>query len=84
MQHKNIFYTSSLLPGAVTGIVQYHWDNIHNAVYEELIEETDYFGNKSNERVYLDLRVSAGYIGMKRFKSNSVCYTKNAAPKTLD
>ena len=24
MQHKNIFYTSSLLPGAVTGAVQHH------------------------------------------------------------
>ena len=39
-------------------------DYIHNPVYQELIEETDYFGNNSDERVYLDLRVSAGYTNV--------------------
>ena len=36
-------------------------DYIHNPVYQELIEETDYFGNMSHERAYFDLRASAGY-----------------------
>ena len=36
-------------------------DYIHNPVYQELIGEVDYFGNRSNERVYLDLRASVGY-----------------------
>ena len=36
-------------------------DYVHNLVYQELIEETDYFGNKSHERAYFDLRASAGY-----------------------
>ena len=36
-------------------------DYIHNPVYQELIGEIDYFGNRSDERVYLDLRASVGY-----------------------
>ena len=46
-------------------------DYIHNPVYQELIEETDYFGNKSNERVYLDLRASEGYTNqMEKLEQN--------------
>ena len=30
-------------------------DYIHNSVYQELIEETDYFGNKSDERIQKQL-----------------------------
>ena len=36
-------------------------DYIHNPVYQELIEDQDYFQNTSNERIYLDVRASAGY-----------------------
>ena len=36
-------------------------DYINNPVYQELINENDYNGVQSDERVYLDLRASAGY-----------------------
>ena len=36
-------------------------DYINNPVYKKLIDESDYDGVKSDERVYLDLRASAGY-----------------------
>ena len=62
-------------------------DYIHNPVYQELIEETDYFGNKSHERAYLDLRASAGYTNqMEKLEQNGskiALYTtlKSAATK---
>ena len=62
-------------------------DYIHNPVYQELIEETDYFGNKSNERVYLDLRASEGYTNqMEKLEQNDSKITlfitlKSAATK---
>ena len=34
---------------------------INSPIYQELIEEEDYFENKSDERIYLDLRASSGY-----------------------
>ena len=36
-------------------------DYINNPVYQELIDENDYNGVRSDERVYLDLQASAGY-----------------------
>ena len=36
-------------------------DYINNPVYQELIDEDDYFNTKSDERIYLDLRASSGY-----------------------
>ena len=36
-------------------------DYINNPVYQELIDENNYNAVCSNERVYLDLRTSAGY-----------------------
>ena len=36
-------------------------DYINNPIYQELIDEDDYFGTKSDEIIYLDLRASSGY-----------------------
>ena len=33
-----------------------------NPIYRELPDEDEYFGLKSDERVYLDLRASSGYV----------------------
>ena len=33
----------------------------NNDIYRELIEEDDYFGDKSDERVYIDMRRSKGH-----------------------
>ena len=33
-----------------------------NPIYRELPYEDEYFGLKSDERVYLDLRASSGYV----------------------
>ena len=37
-------------------------DYMNNPVLQELISEDHYFGVKSDERVYLDLRASSGYV----------------------
>ena len=36
-------------------------DYINNPIYQELIGENAYDGNKSNKRIYLDLKASSGY-----------------------
>ena len=36
-------------------------DYITNPIYQELIDENDYFETKINERIYLDLKTSSGY-----------------------
>ena len=45
MQHKNICCINSLLPGTVTDVGLH----IHNPIYQDLIEEQDYFENTSDE-----------------------------------
>ena len=35
---------------------------MNNKIYQELIEEDDYFDVRSEERLYLDLRASSGYV----------------------
>ena len=35
---------------------------MNNLIYQELIEEYDYFDVRSDERVYLDLRASSEYV----------------------
>ena len=37
-------------------------DYFNSPIYEELLDEEDYFGRKSDERMYLDFRVSSGYV----------------------
>ena len=36
-------------------------DYINNPIYQELIDGDNFFGPKSDERIYLDLRASSGY-----------------------
>ena len=64
-------------------------DYINNPVYQELIDENDYHGERGNERVYLDLRTSAGYISAEgklersNSKINLSIQLKNSATKKL-
>ena len=37
-------------------------DYIDNPIYQELPNEEEYYSIKSDERVYLDLRASSGYV----------------------
>ena len=37
-------------------------DYINNPVFQELVGEDDYFDFRSDERMYLDLRTSSGYV----------------------
>ena len=37
-------------------------DYINNPIYQELNDEDDYFNSRGDERIYLDLRTSLGYI----------------------
>ena len=36
-------------------------DYVNNPIYQELIDEDDYWEVRSDEKAYLDLRVSSGY-----------------------
>ena len=64
-------------------------DYINNPIYQELIDEEDYFENKSNERIYLDLRASPGYrneaekLERNDSKINLHVLLKSAATKKL-
>ena len=37
-------------------------DYINNLIYQELIDENKFFDVKSDERIYLELRASSGYV----------------------
>ena len=37
-------------------------DHVNNSIFQELVNEDEYFDVKSNERMYLNLRASSGYI----------------------
>ena len=37
-------------------------DYMDNPVFQELVSEDDYFDVRSDERMYLDLRASSGYV----------------------
>ena len=37
-------------------------DNMDNPIYQELPDEEEYYSLKSDERLYLDLRASSGYV----------------------
>ena len=62
---------------------------MNNPVFQELIPEDDYFGVRSDERVYLDLRGSSGYMKeaekLERNNSKISLYLmlKEAATKKL-
>lgn len=46
-------------------------DQVHNPIYQELIDKKDYFTNANDERIYLDLRASAGYTNkMEKLERN--------------
>ena len=46
-------------------------DYINNQIYQELINENDYFETKRDERIYLDLRASSGYTNKtEKLESN--------------
>ena len=64
-------------------------DYINNPTYQELIDKDDYFETKSDERIYLDLRVSSGYTNEAEklegddSKINLRILLKSAATKKL-
>lgn len=64
-------------------------DCINNTIYEELIDKRDYDSDTSNESIYLDLRIIAGYttemekLERKSSKINLVIRLEKAATKNL-
>ena len=64
-------------------------DYINNQIYQELIEEDNYFEVRSDERLYLDHRASSGYMKEAKklerndSKINLHIMLKNAATKKL-
>ena len=37
-------------------------DYINNPIFQELPDKDEYYSEKSNERIYLDLRATSGYV----------------------
>ena len=64
-------------------------NDIHNPIYQELIDKSDYFGDKIDKRTYLDIRASSGYTNkMKNVEKNDSKITlyirlNEAAPRKL-
>ena len=64
-------------------------DYINNTIYEELLDKPDYDSDTSNESIYLDLRIIAGYttemekLERKNSKINLVIQLEKAATKNL-
>ena len=64
-------------------------DYMNNKIYQELIEEDDYFDVRSDEGLYLDLTASSGYVKeaeeleQNNSKINLHIMLKNAATKKL-
>ena len=64
-------------------------DYVNNEIYQDLIEEDDYFDVRSNERLYFDLRASSGYVkeaeklDQNDSKINLHITLKNAATKKI-
>ena len=62
-------------------------DYINNPIYPELEDKDDYFGAKSGEIIYLDLRASSGYtnkaekLERNNSKNNLHILLKSAATK---
>ena len=58
---KNICYGNHMLLGIVTGTAAPISNYINNPVFQELLLESDYFGAKSDEKIYIGLWDSLGY-----------------------
>ena len=64
-------------------------DYINNPIYQELIDKEDYNEVKSDDRIYLDLRASSGYMNKAKklerndSKTNVSIQLKAAATKKL-
>ena len=64
-------------------------DYINNPIYQELIDKEDYNEVKSDDRIYLDLRASSGYMSKAKklerndSKTNVSIQLKAAATKKL-
>ena len=62
---------------------------MNNPIFQELVSEDEYFNVTSDERMYLDLRASFGYVNKtKKFERNDSeinlhIWLKQAATKKL-
>ena len=55
---------------------------MNNPIYQELISEDDYFDVLSDERIYLDLRASSGYVKeAERSDSKITLYIRRSEEK---
>ena len=89
LAQKNLLYKQFVAWNCNSSSVAPLTDYMNNKIYQELIEEDDYFDVKSNERLYLDLRTSSGYVKeTAKFERNDSkinlhIMLKNAATKNI-
>ena len=68
LTQRNLFYKQFVRWNCNGSSVAPRADYMNNWIYQELISEGDYFDVLSDERIYLDLRISPAYI--KEAKKN--------------
>lgn len=88
LTRKNLLYTQ-FVAWACSGSVAPMTDYINSPIYQDFIDEENYDGIRSDERIYLDLRASSRYtneaekLERNDSKVNLGITLKNAAIKKL-
>ena len=62
LAQRHLFYKQFLAWNCNGSSVAPITNYIDNPIFQELPDEDTYFGLKSNEKIYLDLRASSGYV----------------------
>ena len=89
LTQKHLLYKQFVAWSCIDSSVAPLTDYTNNKIYQELIEEDDYFNVRSDERLYFDLRASSGYVKeaekleRNNSKINLHITLKNAATKKL-
>ena len=89
LTQKHLLYKQFVAWSCIDSSIAPLTDYTNNKIYQELIEEDDYFNVRSDERLYFDLRASSGYVKeaekLERndSKINLHIMLKNAATKKL-
>ena len=62
LTQKHLFYKQFVKWSCNGSSIAPLLDYINNLIYQELIDENKFFDVKSDERIYLELRASSGYV----------------------
>ena len=79
LTQKHLLYKQFVAWSCIDSSVAPLTDYTNNKIYQELIEEDDYFNVRSDERLYFDLRASSGYVKeAEKLERNDYCLKHHA------